>query len=71
MMCPWYKKLFDSGDALALHISMRFSAADRGFCKKLKEGIIFMNNHEPPYLIHCEAGIDRTGFLSAILESFM
>ncbi|MDR0998655.1 MAG: tyrosine-protein phosphatase [Treponema sp.] len=27
--------------------------------------------HEPPYLIHCEAGIDRTGFLSMLLEAFI
>jgi hypothetical protein len=71
MMCPWYKNLFDSGDVLALHIGMRFSAIDREFCKKLKTGLEFMNNHEAPYLIHCEAGIDRTGYLSLILESFM
>jgi protein tyrosine/serine phosphatase len=69
--CPWYKKIVDSGNVLALHISMSFNALDRGFCKKLKEGLEFMINREPPYLIHCEAGIDRTGFLSAILESFM
>jgi hypothetical protein len=63
--------MFDSGNALAVNISMRFSVSDRGFCRKLKEGLEFMINREPPYLIHCEAGIDRTGFLSVILESFM
>jgi protein tyrosine/serine phosphatase len=30
-----------------------------------------MTEYTPPYLIHCEAGIDRTGFLSIILEAFM
>jgi hypothetical protein len=69
--CPWYKKIFDSDNVLALHISMSFNIRDRGFCKKLKGGIEFMNNREPPYLIHCEAGVDRTGFLAIILESFM
>jgi hypothetical protein len=71
MTCPWYKKIFDSGNALALHISMSFSAADKKFCKKLKSGLEFMADREPPYLIHCEAGIDRTGFLAIILEAFM
>jgi hypothetical protein len=69
--CPWYKKIFDNGNVLALHISMSFNILDRRFCKKLKDGLKFIINHDPPYLIHCEAGIDRTGFLSAILESFM
>jgi protein-tyrosine phosphatase len=71
LTCPWYKKIFDSGNVLALHISMGFSATDRKFCKKLKEGLEFMTAHEPSYLIHCEAGIDRTGFLAIILEAFM
>jgi protein tyrosine/serine phosphatase len=71
LACPWYKKIFDSGNVLAVKISMSFSVPDRGFCRKLKAGLEFINNHAPPYLIHCEAGIDRTGFLSVILESFM
>jgi protein tyrosine/serine phosphatase len=71
ILCPWYKKIVDSGNVLALHISLSFNALDRGFCKKLKEGLEFMINRDPPYLIHCEAGIDRTGFLAIILESFM
>jgi protein tyrosine phosphatase len=69
--CPWYKKIFDNGNVLALHISMSFNILDRRFCKKIKDGLGFMIDRGPPYLIHCEAGIDRTGFLSAILESFM
>jgi protein tyrosine phosphatase len=71
MACPWYKKIFDSGNALALNISMSFNTADRKFCRKLKDGLDFMIDRDPPYLIHCEAGIDRTGFLSIILEAFM
>jgi hypothetical protein len=71
MTCPWYKKLFDSGNVLALNISMSFNIADRKFCGKLKDGLEFMSDREPPYLIHCEAGIDRTGFFAIILEAFM
>jgi hypothetical protein len=69
--CPWYQRLFDGGNVIALNIPMRFDAMDKGFCDKLKKGIQFMTEHAPPYLIHCEAGIDRTGFLSIILEAFM
>jgi protein tyrosine/serine phosphatase len=71
MTCPWYKKIFDSGNALALNISMSFNGVDRKFCHKLKSGLEFMTDREPPYLIHCEAGMDRTGFLAIILEAFM
>jgi hypothetical protein len=70
-VCPWYQRLFDGGNVIALNVSMGFDAADKGFCGKLKKGIRFMTEHAPPYLIHCEAGIDRTGFLSIILEAFM
>ena len=44
---------------------------ERKFCRKMQDAIDFMTEHEPPYLIHCVAGIDRTGFFSILLESFM
>jgi protein tyrosine/serine phosphatase len=69
--CPWYKKLFDKNNVIALNISMKFDVLDDKFRKKIKDGLLFIINREPPYLLHCEAGIDRTGFLSILLESFM
>jgi hypothetical protein len=39
--------------------------------KKLQKGRQFIINTEGPYLIHCHAGVDRTGFVSIVLESFM
>jgi protein tyrosine phosphatase len=69
--CPWYKKYYESNTVIALNINMDFDIADSVFKKKIKSGILFMIEHVPPYLIHCEAGIDRTGFLSMLLESFM
>jgi protein tyrosine/serine phosphatase len=30
-----------------------------------------MLTYDGPYLIHCYAGIDRTGFISALLEALM
>lgn len=35
----------------------------------VKEIINFVNTREGPYLIHCEIGVDRTGFFSAIFAS--
>jgi protein tyrosine phosphatase len=69
--CPWYRKIFEKNNVIALNIDGSFDIMDDKFNKKLRDGLLFMTEHEPPYLIHCEAGVDRTGFLSMILESFM
>jgi protein tyrosine/serine phosphatase len=69
--CPWYGKAFEKDSIIALNIDRNFNIMNTKFYKKIKDGLIFMLEHEPPYLIHCEAGIDRTGFLSMLLESFM
>jgi hypothetical protein len=71
MCCPWYREVFEKNNVIALNIDRNFTIMDGKFTKKLREGLIFMTEHEPPYLIHCEAGVDRTGFFSLILESFM
>jgi protein tyrosine/serine phosphatase len=69
--CPWYRKIFEKNNVIALNIKMNFNIKDNQFNKKIKEGLLFIIEHDPPYLIHCEAGIDRTGFLSIILEALM
>jgi protein tyrosine phosphatase len=69
--CPWYRKVFENGNVMALNIDKKFDILDNKFTKKIKGGLLFIMEHDPPYLIHCEAGIDRTGFLSMLLGSFM
>jgi protein tyrosine/serine phosphatase len=69
--CPWYRKIFEKTNVIALNIDRNFDIFDTKFYKKIRDGLIFIMEHEPPYLIHCEAGIDRTGFLSTILGSCM
>jgi len=66
---PWYGKLLTSGKVIAL--GMDFSFTSSGFKIKFKEALQFIIRHEWPYLIHCHAGIDRTGFVCMVLESFM
>jgi protein tyrosine/serine phosphatase len=68
--CSWYKQMFESGNVIAVNMTV-FDILDREFHTQLKKALLFMTRHEPPYLVHCEAGIDRTGFLSIILEAFM
>ncbi|MFP3040263.1 tyrosine-protein phosphatase [Treponema primitia] len=67
--CPWYKKLYEAGNVIALHMNMKFM--DNLFGRKLKKGILYMVEKNPPYLFHCEAGIDRTGFVSMVLEMLL
>jgi hypothetical protein len=65
----WYRKILDSGGVIAL--GMNFDGMSRRFCVQLKKGIQFMLNRPGPYLIHCYAGIDRTGFVAIVLEALM
>ena len=41
------------------------------FGKSLCRAMQFINNNEPPYLIHCMEGQDRTGAVCAILASLL
>lgn len=54
-------------DAVALDMGVDFTADD--FNAKLKTGLEYLIAHEGPYLIHCNEGKDRAGFVSALLES--
>jgi hypothetical protein len=65
----WYKNLLDKKLVLALDMDFMFAGSD--FKRKLYQGINFMAKNNPPYLIHCFAGFDRTGFVAAVLEALM
>jgi protein tyrosine/serine phosphatase len=66
---PWYNNLLKTGCVIAL--GMDFQHNNENFRKKLKNGLRFIINTEAPWLIHCHAGVDRTGFFSMVLEAFM
>ncbi|GHU81367.1 hypothetical protein FACS189468_3820 [Spirochaetia bacterium] len=66
---PWYKKLITEKRVIGLNMDMNIPGAY--FNEKLKKGLRFMISHDGPYLIHCFAGVDRTGFVSAVLEGLM
>jgi hypothetical protein len=69
IFAPWYNKLLKNNRVIAL--GMDFSFADINFGKKLKKAIQFIIGTEGPWLIHCHAGVDRTGFVCMVLESYM
>jgi protein tyrosine/serine phosphatase len=66
---PWYNQLLKNNRVIAL--GMDFGMTGENFQKKLKKGLQFIINTEGPWLIHCYAGVDRTGFVAIVLESLM
>jgi hypothetical protein len=66
---PWYVRLVQAERVVAMEMSFDYCGGD--FCQKLARGLRFMIAHHGPYLIHCHAGVDRTGFVSAVLEALM
>jgi hypothetical protein len=68
-IAPWYDNLFKNGRVLALGMDFHFDSGN--FRKKLKKALQFITTSEGPWLVHCHAGVDRTGFVSLVLEAFM
>jgi hypothetical protein len=67
---PWYHKLVAEENVLCLPMTISIPGVASNE-KKLKTALQFMISHTGPYLIHCFAGVDRTGFVSALLEALM
>ena len=55
--------------AIALNLNLKFMSKD--FQKKFAQGVKFIARTEPPYLIHCNLGKDRTGLFCAVIEALM
>jgi hypothetical protein len=66
----WYKWLVERTQAVGLNMN-QFNIPSPDFNKRLARGLRFMIAVKGPYLIHCFAGVDRTGFVCAMLEAFM
>jgi hypothetical protein len=66
---PWYRKILNADGAIALGIN--FNGMSLQFCTQLRRGIRFMLRRPGPYLVHCYAGVDRTGFVAIVLEALM
>lgn len=62
--CPG---LFEAGSTVCLGLDA--SVFTETFKKKLGEGLLFMVDHPAPYLVHCNEGKDRCGFVSLLLEA--
>lgn len=66
---PYYQSLVNKGNVIALNMGIDFN--DTAFIAKLKDGLLFMIDHEEPYFIHCNEGKDRAGMVVALLEALM
>jgi hypothetical protein len=67
---PWYHKLVMEGKVIGLSMGFIIPGVEANE-RKLKAALRFIIAHEGPYLIHCFAGVDRTGFVAALLEALM
>lgn len=65
----FYAQLVRSQDVIGCDMGIAFF--DDEFIKKLHDALVFMAEHQSPYLIHCNEGRDRAGYLAALLEGLM
>ena len=54
---------------LMLNLNWKYNSAE--FREKLARGVSLMARSQPPFLVHCDMGKDRAGFVCAVLECLM
>ena len=65
---PYYAALATSGNVVFLNMGVSFT--DEDFIAKLHDGLVFMSEHAAgPYVVHCNEGKDRAGYVNALLEA--
>ena len=65
----YYKSIGEAGNLINLNMGVDMLSDD--FSQKLKSGLLFMIEKEPPYLVHCVEGKDRAGIVGALLGAIM
>jgi len=66
---PYYRDLFEAGKVCVQKMPTDFAAEN--FAPGMVAGFSFLAEQEPPYLVHCLEGKDRTGFAIMMLEALM
>ena len=65
---PYYASIAANGNAVFLNMGVSFTDTD--FITKLHDGLVFLSEHpEGPYVVHCNEGKDRAGFVNALLAA--
>ena len=62
-----YAQLFEEGNVEPLQLGIDFTSAE--YAQTVARGFMELSSHEPPYLVHCKYGLDRTGFVCILLEA--
>ncbi len=65
----YYMSVHESGNSIALN--MGIDLKDPEFESKTVQALQYIAKTEAPYLVHCDEGKDRAGFVSAVLEAVM
>ena len=60
---------YSSQKILLLNLNWKYQSDE--FREKLARGLSLMAHSQPPFLVHCDMGKDRAGFVCAILECLM
>jgi len=66
---PYYAELAKNNKVIFLNMNLAYGSEE--FRANVAKGLVFMVEHDGPYLVHCTEGKDRTGFISALLEALM
>ena len=62
-----YAQLYERGGVEPLQLGIDFTSL--GYAQTLARGLQKLLTHQPPYLLHCKYGLDRTGFVCIVLEA--
>lgn len=66
---PYYKNLYESGHVITIKLGANFYSDV--FAESLADALVLLAEQEPPYLVHCNEGRDRTGYVAMLLEALM
>ena len=64
---PYFLSLYEQSNVLPIGLNMNYYSEE--FAEMVADGLIRLTETEPPYLIHCTEGKDRTGFVCMLVEA--
>ena len=65
----YYLSLYESGKVIVLDLTANFYSEK--FATSLVDGLRFLAQNDPPYVVHCTEGKDRAGFTIMLLSALM
>ena len=65
----YYRKLYEDGLVYVQELSISFETEE--FAHEIVSALTFFSEKNPPYLVHCTEGKDRTGFTIMVMEALM